>query len=211
MIDGLTVDRRTFLRRGAMGAGSLWALSLGEFMSRSVKAAQIPSPYGAIGPVADETTGLELLQLPDGFRYMFVQLDRRSSSGRNALSQPARRDGGCGLPAGASKQAHSGPQSRGGRLTSPVHRPAGNHLCRRWRRRHDKPRVQYEARALGRSLGQPGRHRSELRGRRDAMGHLDHRRGNARTRDTAGSSRSARRLAIRRRSRRWAGSPTKPA
>ncbi len=70
MIDGLTVDRRTFLRRGAMGAGSLWALSLGEFMSRGVKAAQIPSPYGAIGPVADETTGLELLQLPDGFRYM---------------------------------------------------------------------------------------------------------------------------------------------
>src|SRR5687767_3175871 len=70
MSDGMTIDRRTFMRRGAMGAGSLWALSLGEFMSRGVKAAQIPSPYGAISPVADETTGLELLQLPDGFRYM---------------------------------------------------------------------------------------------------------------------------------------------
>ena len=63
------VDRRTFIRRGAMGAGALWALSLGEFMSRRAEAA-IPSPYGAIGPKLDETTGLPLLQLPDGFRYL---------------------------------------------------------------------------------------------------------------------------------------------
>src|SRR4030095_2274916 len=64
-------DRRTFMRRGAMGAGALWAVSLGEFMGRSVvEAAAIASPYGPISPKLDETTGLPLIQLPDGFRYM---------------------------------------------------------------------------------------------------------------------------------------------
>jgi len=70
MIDASQTDRRTFLRRGAMGAGALWTLSLGEFMSRSAYAAPIVSPYGPISPKIDETTGLALLQLPDGFRYM---------------------------------------------------------------------------------------------------------------------------------------------
>ena len=68
-------DRRTFLRRGAMGAGAVWALSLQELSAR----ANYPgpggallkgvSPYGPIHPKKDETTGLELLKLPDGFRY----------------------------------------------------------------------------------------------------------------------------------------------
>jgi uncharacterized protein len=70
MTDVNKTDRRTFMRRGAMGAGALWACSLGEFMSRAVHAAPIPSPYGPISPKLDETTGLPLLQLPDGFRYM---------------------------------------------------------------------------------------------------------------------------------------------
>jgi len=71
MMEMNKTDRRTFMRRGAMGAGALWAVSLGEFMSRSVvEAAAIASPYGPIGPKLDETTGLPLLQLPDGFRYM---------------------------------------------------------------------------------------------------------------------------------------------
>src|SRR5687767_13759161 len=70
MIEANKTDRRTFLRRGAMGAGAVWALSLGEFMSRSVvHATPVASPYGPIGPKLDETTGLPLLQLPDGFRY----------------------------------------------------------------------------------------------------------------------------------------------
>ena len=71
----LNEDRRTFLRRGAMGAGAVWALSLKELSAR----ANYPgpggallkgvSPYGPIRPKKDETTGLELLKLPDGFRY----------------------------------------------------------------------------------------------------------------------------------------------
>jgi hypothetical protein len=63
-------DRRTLLRRGAMGAGALWAFSLGPFMARRMEGAAITSPYGPIAPRLDETTGLALLQLPPGFRYM---------------------------------------------------------------------------------------------------------------------------------------------
>ncbi len=65
-----TFDRRTFLRRGAMGAGALWALSLDPFMARRAYGAAIASPYGPISPKIDETTGLPLIKLPDGFRYM---------------------------------------------------------------------------------------------------------------------------------------------
>ena len=63
------LDRRTFLRRGAMGAGALWALSLNPFMARRAHGAGIASPYGPISPKLDDTTGLPLLKLPDGFRY----------------------------------------------------------------------------------------------------------------------------------------------
>jgi uncharacterized protein len=63
-------DRRTLLRRGAMGVGALWALSLEPFMARRAQGAGINSPYGPIRPKLDETTGLSLLRLPEGFRYV---------------------------------------------------------------------------------------------------------------------------------------------
>ena len=65
-------DRRTFLRRGAMGAGAFWTLSLDGFMARRAEGASHTSgasPYGPIAPVLDETTNLPLIQLPRGFRY----------------------------------------------------------------------------------------------------------------------------------------------
>ena len=82
-------DRRTFLRRGAMGAGALWAFSLAPFMARRAEGAAIPSPYGDIFPTADETTGLELLRLPRGIPLSVVQLDRRRDGGRCALPESA--------------------------------------------------------------------------------------------------------------------------
>jgi uncharacterized protein len=72
MIEQLKTDRRTFLRRGAMGAGAMWALSLSELSTRRVYGAASAfavGPYGPVSPKLDGTTGLPLIQLPDGFRY----------------------------------------------------------------------------------------------------------------------------------------------
>ena len=52
MTDFNSYDRRTFLRRGAMGAGAFWALSLNPFMARRAYGAAIASPYGADQPEA---------------------------------------------------------------------------------------------------------------------------------------------------------------
>ena len=69
MIENNEFDRRTFLRRGAMGAGALWAASFGPYMARRAEGAAIPGPYGPVFPTIDESTGLPLLKLPAGFRY----------------------------------------------------------------------------------------------------------------------------------------------
>lgn len=70
MTERVDQDRRTFLRRGAMGAGALWLFSLDELLARRrVEVPRVQGPYGPVSPRQDETTGLFLLQLPDGFRY----------------------------------------------------------------------------------------------------------------------------------------------
>jgi hypothetical protein len=52
-------DRRTFLRRGAMGAGALWMFSLQGLMSRRAYGAPlVPSPYGPPSPKIDGTPAL---------------------------------------------------------------------------------------------------------------------------------------------------------
>jgi secreted PhoX family phosphatase len=53
-----------------MGAGALWMFSLPELMSRRAYGEPLaPSPYGPLSPKIDGTTGLPLLELPDGFSY----------------------------------------------------------------------------------------------------------------------------------------------
>ena len=65
-------DRRTLLRRKAVGAGALSVSALQDFAVRKAYGHWIVagSPYGDVSPVLDQTTGLPLLQLPRGFRYM---------------------------------------------------------------------------------------------------------------------------------------------
>jgi len=58
------VNRRDFMKGGFAGAA---ALSLGSLASS--KAFAFTNDYGPLMPVADETTGLELLELPEGFTY----------------------------------------------------------------------------------------------------------------------------------------------
>ncbi len=73
------VDRRGFMRNGAIGAGALWISSLQELSARRAHGEHSnrgsrnrgggADAYGPPSPKIDETTGLSLLQLPDGFRY----------------------------------------------------------------------------------------------------------------------------------------------
>ncbi len=68
-IDQPSLDRRSFLRGSALAAAGL---AFGGLVGRDLAAAQLPySPdYGPLLPAVDETTGLQLLKLPEGFRYM---------------------------------------------------------------------------------------------------------------------------------------------
>ena len=88
------LDRRTFLRRGAMGAGALWALSLDPFMARRAEGAAIASPYGPISPKIDETTGLPLISCPTDSATCRYSWTGRSDGRRRPLPEPARWHGG---------------------------------------------------------------------------------------------------------------------
>lgn len=66
----LVEPRRAFLARAAV-AGAAITRPLRALHAASVAETALDTTgYGALRPVADETTGLPLLQLPDGFRYL---------------------------------------------------------------------------------------------------------------------------------------------
>ena len=62
--------RRTFLARAALGGAAITLPldALRAAVRRDGLARETPA-YGPLRPVADDTTGLPLLQLPEGFRY----------------------------------------------------------------------------------------------------------------------------------------------
>lgn len=65
-------SRRTFLRATIAGAGAAFATPLEALLAR-VESGRAPDDaldFGPLGPVKDEATGLPLLQLPEGFRYV---------------------------------------------------------------------------------------------------------------------------------------------
>lgn len=68
--------RRNFIKGGLAGSAMAAAISAAPFV-KALQSAATPgvgsrraeSPYGPLRPVKDEVTGLELLQLPEGFSY----------------------------------------------------------------------------------------------------------------------------------------------
>lgn len=95
---GTNVSRRQVLK-GSAAAMAMGAIgSLGALYSRQAHAATggawsapIPSPYGALAPVADQSTGLPLLLLPAGFSYTsFAWTGDRMGDGQPV---PPRHDG----------------------------------------------------------------------------------------------------------------------
>jgi secreted PhoX family phosphatase len=68
-------DRRRFLRGSGALAAATFTSTLTAYARKAGAAAcggfsgQVPGPHGPIAPVADQSTGLPLLQLPAGFQY----------------------------------------------------------------------------------------------------------------------------------------------
>ena len=176
-----THDRRTFLRRGAMGAGALWTVSLGELMGRRAYGSPvIPSPYGAAQPEAGRDDGPAAAAAPRRLSVPVVFMDRRPAVGWDAVPEPARRHGR-GRPTGRLRPSDPRAKSRNGRRHA-VCEQEGDHVRRRRWRRHDEPHLQRQDGIVGEGVVDPRGHDPQLRRRRDAVGHLDHMRGDRRRR-----------------------------
>ena len=68
--DDPPLTRRTLLRGAAASALAMPLLGLhGRRAAALTRLEPIPSPYGPVAPVRDRSTGLALLQLPEGFSY----------------------------------------------------------------------------------------------------------------------------------------------
>lgn len=80
------VNRRDFMKGGAAGAA---AISLAA-ISTSANA-NFSSDYGPVGPVADDTTGLPLLHLPEGFTYKSYGWTGMTM--KDGVTTPAAHDG----------------------------------------------------------------------------------------------------------------------
>jgi uncharacterized protein len=65
-----SVSRRQFLAAAGSAAFAAPLSAFGERASRGVVPLRAIDGYGALRPAADGTTGLPLLQVPDGFRYV---------------------------------------------------------------------------------------------------------------------------------------------
>ena len=99
-----TVDRRSFLKTAAAGSGALaLAGPLQAFAARAAGAAPADAgrgrgSYGPIAPVADNTTGEELLALPAGFQYW--SLGQVGTPMADGLPTPPAHDGMAAFPWG---------------------------------------------------------------------------------------------------------------
>lgn len=88
----MAVDRRTFLRRAALGGGALaMAAPLEALWARVAAGAPIRhavQDYGPLAPVVDETSGLTLLELPPKFRYASYGWTGDPLTGTNRFTPP---------------------------------------------------------------------------------------------------------------------------
>jgi secreted PhoX family phosphatase len=95
------MDRRSFLKRTAITAAA--SVPLTAFASRLEAGEQRPTThdYGDLNPVIDETTGLPLLALPAGFRYLSFGWTNDPMTNGNPT--PGSHDGMAAYDAGDGK------------------------------------------------------------------------------------------------------------
>ncbi|MBC8353320.1 MAG: DUF839 domain-containing protein [Planctomycetes bacterium] len=86
------MDRRDFLKRTSSAASGVAVAGMfHKLVTRSALGAGRSSGYGPLTPVRDATTGLELLQLPAGFRYQSFGWSKDPTS--TGVKTPGSHDG----------------------------------------------------------------------------------------------------------------------
>lgn len=90
MATGAGHSRRDFLGFTAAAVGS-WAVPIGFEALRQNAWASSSVGFGPLHPVRDENTGLELLQLPEGFRY--ISYGWKGDRMADGVATPANHDG----------------------------------------------------------------------------------------------------------------------
>ena len=101
------MDRRSFLKRAAVTAGA--AVPFAAFIQRTAGAQDHKGGvrrghtvgYGPLFPTADQTTGLPLLMLPEGFKYLSFGWTRDSLD--NGQPTPGAHDGMAAFAAGRGR------------------------------------------------------------------------------------------------------------
>ncbi len=146
MTNNVEMSRRGILRGGAglaglsLMAGGTTLSVLQAFASRTAHAADLN--YGPLSPVIDETTGLPLLQLPQGFQYL--SYGWTGDMMRDGIPTPSAHDGmavvratgsnlvlvrnheqGSVAPAYAKSQLNYDPNSNGGTTNLTFNTKAG--------------------------------------------------------------------------------------
>lgn len=142
--DAPPVSRRRFLGGSALAIGGLAAGSLDALVARAANAQRLDqSPdYGPLLETADQTTGLPLLKLPDGFTYTSfgwtgdpMDDGAPTPASHDGMAVVARRGGriwlvrnhelgGTGAPFAAPNITYD-PRGRGGTTTLQFHQPSG--------------------------------------------------------------------------------------
>jgi secreted PhoX family phosphatase len=120
------MDRRVFLKGAATATA---AIPFSAFISRAEALPGRPrgedAAYGPLSPVLDETTGLPLLMLPDGFRY--VSFGWTGDPMSNGTRTPGAHDGMAAFRMGGQHGANEPRRGDGGNANGHKVRLVRNH------------------------------------------------------------------------------------
>ena len=164
------IERRVFLKSAVAAAA---AIPFQAFLARAAEPTHKgglrrgqTAGYGPLFETADQTTGLPLLMLPEGFKYL--SFGWRGDMMSNGQPTPSAHDGMATFDVGNGRTRLVRNHELDG-LRTPVHR---RQIRSGHRRRHDHAGIRHAQGRTDRVVAQSERHGAQLRRRTDALGKL---------------------------------------